>query len=62
VRIASMTASWVRMGIGGGIPSVWSERRPDVLTVGASISYRAPGAGALERTLLRVVRGFRGSP
>ena len=39
VRIASMTASWVRLGIGGR--SLTSRNEPRVLTLDASISYRA---------------------
>ncbi len=45
VRIASMTASWVRLGIGGRVP--FGSGSWVVLTVDASISYRGRSATAL---------------
>jgi len=40
-----MTASWVKLGIGGRDPFDW--RGLAVLTAGASISYRAPRVPAV---------------
>ena len=58
VRIASMTASWVRLGIGGGFPSHHVTHR-GVLTAEASISYPDLGPGALGRRVVQRPHGFR---